>query len=411
MFENLQSLPQDPLLGLILRFNNDTRKNKIDLGVGVYKDAFSHTPVLHSIKLAEQFLLEQEKSKAYVGASGNIAYSTLMAKLLLGESGYSSLENHLAALQTPGGCGALRVLAELIKRDKSDRTVWVSDPTWANHMPLLGDAGLSLKSYPYYDYRSHQVRFDEMIGTLEHAQRGDIVLLHASCHNPSGADLSPQQWQALVELLGKKQLVPFLDVAYQGFGESIDKDAYGLRLAAQKLDEILIAVSCSKNFGLYRERVGCAFVISKNKHMASAAKTHLLSIARGIYSMPPSHGASIVEHILSSDELRAVWQKELVEMRDRIFDIRKQLTSRMSERLTSNPPGKSIVDSAELPAHRFDFIEEQSGMFSFLGIDEAQVERLATEYGIYMASNSRINMAGLNDNNLDYFCQSLSDVL
>lgn len=396
MFQDLQALPQDPLLGLITQYRQDERTEKIDLGVGVYKDAQGLTPVLECVKTAEQLLLSNEDSKSYVGPSGNVQFSELMAKLVFAETYDKSLTHRLSSLQTPGGCGALRVLAELIARAAPISSVWVSDPTWANHVPLLGDANIELKTYPYYDYQSKSIRFDEMIKSLENALPGDVVLLHACCHNPSGADLSEEQWRTIVNFLSDKKLVPLIDVAYQGFGASLDNDAYGIRLAAENLDEVMVAVSCSKNFGLYRERVGCAFVLSKNTKHADASKSHLLSIARGIYSMPPSHGASIVELILSSEELKGVWFKELLSMRDRISQMRDLVAENM----------RGLIGN-----DRFNFVARQSGMFSFLGIDEFQVKRLASDYGIYMAANSRMSIAGLNENNMQYFSQSLSRVL
>jgi len=396
MFQGLQALPQDPLLGLITKFHQDERAEKIDLGVGVYKDERGLTPVLECVKTAEEFLLSNEDSKSYVGPSGNVHFSELMAKLVFAETYDKSLTHRLSSLQTPGGCGALRVLAELITRAAPTSNVWLSDPTWANHVPLLGDANIELKKYPYYDYQSKSIRFDEMIESLANALPGDVVLLHACCHNPSGADLSEEQWRTIVNFLHDKKLVPLIDVAYQGFGLSLDKDAYGIRLAAEKLDEIMVAVSCSKNFGLYRERVGCAFVLSKNINHADASKSHLLNIARGIYSMPPSHGASIVELILSSEELKSVWTRELLSMRYRISQMRDLVAENMND----------LIDD-----DRFDFVARQNGMFSFLGIDEFQVKRLASDHGIYMAGNSRVSIAGLNESNMKYFSQSLSQVL
>lgn len=396
MFERLHSLPADPLLGLIGKFRNDTRASKIDLGVGVYKNAEGFTPVLSAVKQAEAFILQNEDSKSYVGPAGNLVFAEGMTELVFGDANVAVAENRVVALQTPGGCGALRALAELIKRSHREATIWVSDPTWANHMPLLGDTGLAIKTYPYYDYQSHDVRFDDMLASLQQANAGDVVLLHGCCHNPSGADLSVEQWQAVVALIKERKLIPLIDVAYQGFGESLDADAYGVRLASEHLPEVMVAVSCSKNFGLYRERVGCAFVLAKDNHGATTALSHLMHIVRGIYSMPPSHGASIVATILQSDELSALWRSELVDMNNRIQWVRRELTHVMSERIQSD---------------RFDFITSQKGMFSFLGISSEQVATLAEHYGIYMADSSRVSLAGLNSTNMAYFCSSLRHVL
>ena len=396
MFEQLDTLPADPLLGLMVKYRNDMREAKIDLGVGIYKDASGFTPVLSSVKQAEDFLLKNEDSKSYVGPTGNLAFGETMTRLVFGEQHVAVEENRLVALQTPGGCGALRVLAELIKRSCADATVWVSDPTWANHEPLLGDAGLTLKTYPYYDHEKHSVRFDDMQACLQQAEPGDVVLLHGCCHNPSGADLSETQWQRIVELMVERKLIPLIDVAYQGFGESLEADAYGVRLASERLPEVMVAVSCSKNFGLYRERVGCAFVVTKEPNAAARSLTHLMTIARGIYSMPPSHGASIVATILQSQDLAAHWHVELEEMNARIQWVRREFTHEIRQQLDSE---------------RFDFITSQKGMFSFLGISAEQVALLAEGYGIYMAGSSRVSLAGLNPSNLSYFCNSLCAVL
>ena len=396
MFEQLNTLPADPLLGLMIQYRNDTRDTKIDLGVGVYKDTSGCTPVLSSVKQAEDFLLKNEDSKSYVGPAGNIAFGHMMTRLVFGDAHVAVEENRLVTLQTPGGCGALRVLAELVQKSSTGATVWVSDPTWANHMPLLGDAGLTLKTYPYYDHETHGVRFDAMQACLRQAEPGDVVLLHGCCHNPSGADLSEAQWQHIVDLMVERKLIPLIDVAYQGFGESLDADAYGVRLASERLPEVMVAVSCSKNFGLYRERVGCAFVVTQEPSAAARSLTHLMTIARGIYSMPPSHGASIVATILQSEELAAHWHSELEAMNARIQWVRREFTQQISQQLDSE---------------RFNFITSQKGMFSFLGISSEEVTSLAENYGIYMAESSRASLAGLNASNLSYFCDSLCAVV
>lgn len=392
MFEQLNSLPADPLLGLIEKVRNDSRAEKVDLGVGIYKNGEGLTPVLDCVKVAEQTILASEDSKAYVGPSGNAIFNTAMRKLVFGEHS-NTLGDRLVGFQMPGGCGALRVLAETLVISKPACTVWVSDPTWVNHVPLLCSAGIELKTYPYYDFEHSSLRFADMLQSLEQASGGDVVLLHGCCHNPSGADLSKQQWDQVVELCQRKALVPFIDMAYQGFGDGIDDDAYGVRLAASKLPELLVAVSCSKNFGLYRERVGAAFVLAEHQSVAAKVDSHMKSITRGMYSMPPSHGASIVATILSSQSATQNWTHELHDMRSRISSLRVQLSEGLR-----NATGSS----------RFDFIEHQKGMFSFLGIDQAQVSALARDYGIYMADSSRINLAGLNANNMAYCVDALA---
>lgn len=395
MFENLHALQADPLLGLIEKFRLDPNPQKVDLGVGIYKDESGLTPVVSAVKQAEKIILETESSKAYVGPAGNAQFNQLMRKLIFSEQA-DQLEGRLAGFQTPGGCGALRVLAETLVVAKPGCRVWVSDPTWVNHVPLLGNAGIKLETYPYYDFATSTLRFDEMLSALEAAATGDVVLLHGCCHNPCGADFSEAQWQAVVELCDTKGLIPFIDMAYQGFGDDLDRDAYGVRLAASRLPELLVAVSCSKNFGLYRERVGAAFIVSENAQIAAALDSHMKSITRGIYSMPPSHGASVVAEILGSEALKSLWLKELADMRTRIQGLRAQLSSEL--RLATQ-------------SQRFDFIEGEKGMFSFLGVSQSQVAALASGYSIYMADSSRINVAGLSAANLGYVVDALVNVI
>ncbi|SMF05484.1 aspartate aminotransferase [Alteromonadaceae bacterium Bs31] len=391
MFESLAQLPPDPILGLIAAYKQDPRPNKIDVGVGVYRDENGETPVLQSVKQAEQYLLASETSKAYVGPAGNPEFIAQMKKLILG-SGHTALDR-LALVQTPGGCGALRVAAELIKRAKAGARIWVSDPTWGNHIPLLGDAGVELVSYPYYNFSRHQICFDEMFSALKHVGKGDLVLFHACCHNPSGADLSQAQWQEITRLAEQQGFVPFIDMAYQGFGEGLDQDAYGIRLMCERLPEVLLAVSCSKNFGLYRERVGALALLSDQPQVASS---HFANIVRGIYSMPPSHGASIVATILSDSSLEQQWRVELTQMRERIIAMRQCLVEKMKA-LGAGP--------------RFAHIAAQQGMFSFLGITPTEVAALREQHAVYMVDTGRVSLAGLNDNNIDAFCSALQAVL
>jgi len=396
MFENLPQLPADPILGLMDAFRNDSNPNKIDLGVGVYKTEQGATPVLESVKLAERDILELEQTKLYIGPAGAAEFGTAIQSLLLGENHPALADHRVSTLQTPGGCGALRVAAELVKKASPDAVIWVSDPTWGNHIPLLGDTGLQIKTYPYYDVANHGVNFDAMLETLAQAKAGDLVLLHGCCHNPSGADLSQQQWQAVTQLASEKGFTPFIDIAYQGFGTGIEDDAYGVRLMAEQLPELLIASSCSKNFGIYRERVGSVIVIAKNAEQARANGSQLARIVRGIYSMPPSHGAAVVAHILNNDNLRQHWLGELDSMRQRIFQLRGQLLAQLNKKDASSD---------------FSFITQQSGMFSFLDISPAQVQRLRDEFSIYMTGDSRINVAGVNSHNIDYLSSAIVSVL
>jgi len=396
MFEHLPQLPDDPILGLMVAFHQDSNPNKIDLGVGVYKTELGNTPVLESVKQAERDILELEQTKLYIGPAGAPEFTCAIQSLLLGDNHPALTENRVATLQTPGGSGALRVAAELAKKGTPNATIWVSDPTWGNHIPLLSDTGLQIKTYPYYDVASHGVNFDGMMETLNQAKTGDLVLLHGCCHNPSGADLSQQQWQAVTQLANEKGFTPFIDIAYQGFGEGIEEDAYGVRLMAEQLPELLIASSCSKNFGIYRERVGSVLVVSKNAAQAQACASQLARIVRGIYSMPPSHGAAVVTRILQNDTLRQQWLGELDTMRKRIFQLRGQLLEQLNAKGASND---------------FSFITQQSGMFSFLDISPEQVQRLRDEFSIYMTSDSRINVAGVNSHNIDYLSSAIVSVL
>ena len=396
MFDSLKALPADPILGLIAACKDDPNPEKIDLGVGVFRTSDGLTPVLESVKEAEQWLLQNEETKAYIGPAGNPGFNQQMLELCLGKDHSAIRDKRCVMLQTPGGCGALRVGAELILRSKPGSRIWVSDPTWANHIPLLGDAGIEIVTYPYYDSQNHEIAFDQMMAALENANADDFVLLHACCHNPCGADLSRSQWQSLVALAEKRGFTPFVDMAYQGFANGVDEDAYGLRLIAESLPEMLFAVSCSKNFGLYRERVGAVGVLAKQAEQVPAIASHVMSIVRGIYSMPPSHGAAIVEHVLANDLLRSAWESELKVMRDRIREMRTAVVQR------SNQAGAG---------GRFDFIAHEQGMFSFLGLSVEQVDKLAAEHSIYMVNSSRINIAGLNQGNISRFCEALTVVV
>lgn len=395
MFEPLAPLAADPILGLMALYQQDTNVNKVDLGVGVYKNEAGETPVLSSIKQAEQRLLAKETSKAYVGPAGSLAFNARMADLLLGE-GHSALQDgRFVLLQTPGGCGALRVAAELVKVVNPHARIWVSDPTWGNHIPLLGSSGLEIATYPYFDPATNGLRFDEMMAALAQVEPGDLVLLHGCCHNPTGVDLTREQWQAVAQLAQERGFTPFVDMAYQGFGEGLNEDAYGLRLLVDTLPEVLVAASCSKNFGVYRERVGAVAVLGRNAESAAAIKSHLLSIVRGIYSMPPAHGAMLVAEVLGDAALKQQWLDELAQMRQRIKSLREAFVREMNQRGANG---------------RFDFVSRQSGMFSFLGLNESQVMRLRQESSVYLVGVGRASIAGLNSANMDYVCDAVRQV-
>lgn len=395
MFSKLTQLPADPILGLSVKFKADVNPNKIDLGAGIYKDENGDTPVLSCVKIAERFRLENEKSKAYLGSAGSALFNEKITSLMLGDHQVIR-ENRIRTVSTPGGTGALRTAGEFIKACTPGATIWVSNPTWANHQGVFTAAGLNVKTYPYYDYENKCLDFDGMLAALKQVSKDDAVLLHACCHNPSGMDLNKEQWQEVAEVAKQVGFIPVVDMAYQGFGEDLDADAFGLRLMAGTVEQMIICGSCSKNFGLYRERIGACSIIGKDAISADIISSVLLSVVRVNYSMPPAHGAAIVETILNSAELTTQWHGELKEMRDRINGMRQLLV----DQLIANGVTRD-----------FSFIAKQNGMFSFLGIDKNQVQRLQDEFGIYIVSSSRISLAGISPDNVDYLTQSIAKVL
>ncbi len=396
MFQSIQPLPPDPILGLSAAYRADTNPRKVDLGVGVYKDAAGNTPVMRAVKKAEEKLLNTQASKAYVGPTGFADYNDAVARMLMGDDLLAKLGGRRITVQSPGGCGGLRLSAEFIQKANPGARVWVSDPTWANHVPLLGSAGLNIELYPYYDYEKHDVRFDEMLACLQKVSSNEVVLLHGCCHNPSGADLSREQWQAVRDVALKQGFTVFIDLAYQGLGDGLEEDVYGVRLLAESLPELIVVSSCSKNFGLYRERTGAATVICENETQASAANTLLAASARANYSMPPDHGAAIVETVMNTPALHDDWEMELKEIRDRINSLRSLLVSRLRDVGVEQD---------------FSFIEREKGMFSFLGVNKEQVQSLINDYSIYLVNSSRINVASINDDNIDYLTSSIAAVL
>ena len=396
MFSSLNALAPDPILGLIALANKDLNANKVDLGVGVYKNELGATPIMAAVKTAERNCADKELTKAYIGPAGPAEFNSGIRDLIFGAQHPALQAERVRTVLTPGGCGALRVGAEFLKRCSENATIWVSDPTWANHLPLLGNAGLKLAEYPYYEAGSASIKFDEMMSALASVGRGDIVLLHGCCHNPCGADLNEEQWRELTALAAKNGFLPFIDLAYQGFGRGLDEDAYGIRYMAEQLPELLVASSCSKNFGLYRERVGSLSVLSDNSAQSDAALTHVNNVVRGNYSMPPSHGGAIVGDILADSALRQNWETELAGMRDRINQLRVLLVDKLS---------------AQNVDRDFSFIAKQHGMFSFLGLSVAQVDQLREQFSIYMVGSSRVNIAGISQSNIDYLAQSIAAVL
>ncbi|MCS6113170.1 amino acid aminotransferase [Shewanella baltica] len=396
MFNSLIAMPADPILGLLTQYREDTHPQKVDLGVGVYKDPTGVTPILNCVKKAEKFRLDTETTKVYIGPTGSPQFNTLMTELAFGANHSAILANRIRTVSTPGGTGALRVAGDFIKRCNPNAVLWVSDPTWANHIGLFEAAGITVKTYPYYDYDSKSLKFDEMLASLSQVSPDDVVLFHACCHNPSGMDLTTEQWDKVVALTKEQGFTPLIDMAYQGFGDGVDIDAYGVRQMAAAVDNMILCSSCSKNFGLYRERIGSCSVIARDAHTANVAQSVLLYVVRCLYSMPPAHGAAIVETILGSAELTQEWLDELKVMRDRINGNRAILV----DKLKANGVDRD-----------FSFIARQKGMFSFLGVNPEQVARLQKEFSIYMVGSSRISIAGISEDNVDYLAQSIAKVL
>ena len=366
MFDQFDLAPPDPILALSVAFKEDTRSEKLDLGVGVYRDSAGATPVMEAVKAAERRLVETQPTKAYVGLAGNPQFNAAMTNLVFGSD---AATDRIRAVQAPGGCGALRILFDMIARGTSDATVWVSDPTWPNHIPIISASNLETKTYPYFDPATGTVRVDDMLDTFKTLGPNDIVLLHGCCHNPTGAELSPEAWSAIADVAADRGFLPFVDFAYQGFGNGIEADAAGFRTLASRVEEMVVASSCSKNVGLYRERTGCAFVLAGSEAGADKARSQLFKVARASYSMPPDHGAAIVATILEDEALRASWESELDSMRERMLELRRKTADAL--RLKTN-------------SDRFDFVAEHRGMFSLMGTTPEQVDRLREDWGVYM---------------------------
>jgi len=393
LFESLQAVSADAILGLIAEHWNDPRPEKVDLGVGVYRTEAGQTPVLDVVKKAEQLLVDTQDSKAYLGTAGAADFNAAMQALTFGDAAPG---DRLTTIQTPGGSGSLRVAAGMILRASPDASVWASEPTWANHVPLLGGAGLKLKPYPYYDTENHVIRIDEMLAVLASAPAGDVVLLHACCHNPSGLDPSQDQWRAITDVIVERGLVPFIDMAYQGFAKNLDDDAFLVRHMAGRVAEMIVATSCSKNFGLYRDRVGTLSFLARDTASRDVIYSQVNNLVRTIYSVPPDHGAAVVSLILNDDARRSAWVTELDEMRERLRDMRHLLND-------------ALIQQA--PDYDFSHLVRATGMFCFLGITVEQVARLKQDFGVYMVDSSRINVAGITPQNVSYVAASIGVTL
>jgi aspartate aminotransferase len=396
VFGSLQQLPPDAIIGIMALFRADPSEKKVDLSVGVYQNDDNQTPILECVRRGEQDVLKDQTTKSYVGITGNAGFNAGMQELIFGADHEVVKDRRVATVQAPGGSGGLCVAGHLIHRAKPGAKVYLSDPSWPNHLPLLKLAGLHLEQYAYYNYSEHRVDFEAMLKSVESIGRGDVLLLHGCCHNPCGADLSREQWRVLAEFCSRREVVPFIDLAYQGLSEGLDEDAYGVRIMAEHVPELLVVASCSKNFGLYRERVGSVSIVAPNQTSRDIVLSNLSSVARGLYSMPPDHGAAIVDRVLRDAELRQLWVSELTEMRERINGLRAMFVGKLAERGTS-------MD--------FSFIAKERGMFSFLGLSKAQIIRLREEFHVYMVESSRVNIAGINSSNVDYVADSIAAVL
>jgi len=391
MFETLKQQPADKILALIQMYRDDPRDDKVDLGVGVYKDATGLTPVMRAVKSAEHQLWQTQDSKVYTGLAGDPAFADAMVDLVLGGA---VARNTVAAAATPGGTGAVRQAFELIKMARPDARVFVSDPTWPNHLSMLAYLGMEMVPYRYFDEETRGVDFEGLIADLKLAQQGDVVLLHGCCHNPTGANLNSAEWDAVIKVLLERGAVPMIDIAYQGFGDGLQEDAAATRKIAAAVPECIIAASCSKNFGIYRERTGLVMVVSADSAATPVNQSTLAYLNRQNFSFPPDHGARLVTMILTDDALRAEWQAELEAMRQSMLGLRSQLAAEL-QRLSGSD--------------RFGFLAQHRGMFSRLGTTPAMVEKLRAEHGIYMVGDSRMNIAGLNTQTVPLLAKAIID--
>ena len=395
MFDSLAVLPPDSILGLAAACRADSNPDKVDLTLGVYMDETGLCPVFEAVQQAQRDLVQEEMTKVYMPPQGDAAYLEGVQTLVLGEERRTLLGDRLTAVQTPGGCGAVRLGAEVIFAAAPTATVWVSDPTWPVHIPLMGSVGLQFKSYRYYSPAIRGLDFTAMLEDLEAASPGDIVLLHGCCHNPSGVDPNAEQWQALATFMAERALVPMVDFAYQGMGAGLSEDAAGLRCLIDHVPEMIIAVSSSKNIGLYRERAGAVMFLGGDARAAEAMASQAVSAARRVYSMPPAHGALLAGRVLSSPDLRSQWEAELAQICQRINGLRRDFCD-------------ALIAKTE---RDFAFISEEHGMFSFLGLSVEQAQRLRNEKSVYLLDSSRINIAGLNAGNMDRVVNAVSAVL
>ncbi|QEH17876.1 amino acid aminotransferase [Histophilus somni] len=396
MFENINAAPADPILGLGEAFKSEMRANKINLGIGVYKDANGNTPIMKAVKEAENRLFELETTKNYLTIDGIAEFNSYTKELLFGTNSKIIKQGRAKTVQSLGGTGALRIAAEFIKRQTTSQNVWISSPTWPNHNAIFNAVGMTIREYRYYDAEKKALDWDNLIADLSNASEGDVVLLHGCCHNPTGIDPTPEQWKILAEMSEKNGWLPLFDFAYQGLANGLEEDAVGLRTFAENHKELLVASSYSKNFGLYNERVGAFTLVAETEEISAIALTQVKSIIRTLYSNPASHGATAVSIILGDNLLRQQWESELTEMRNRIKHMRYQFVELLKEYGAKQD---------------FSFIIEQNGMFSFSGLNAEQVDRLKEEFAIYAVRSGRINLAGVTEDNIRYLCESIVKVL
>ncbi|ENM5762948.1 aspartate/tyrosine/aromatic aminotransferase [Vibrio mimicus] len=392
MFAHLPAPVLDPILSLSVAFRNDPRPEKVDLGIGVYKNSLGETPIMRAVAMAQDKVVASQKTKSYVGLAGCEEFNQSMMHLVLG----STLDSERTiAIQTPGASGALRMLGDLMKVAQPETTVWITDPSYVNHKPVMEAAGLKVRYYRYFSRDTKMVDAEQMLADLAQAGPKDVVLLHGCCHNPTGADIDFTAWQAITDLAQKNGFIPFVDIAYQGFGDGLEQDAQGLRYMAERMEEMLITTSCSKNFGLYRERTGAAIVIGKNQQDVTNARGKMLTLARSTYTMPPDHGAALVKTVLRDEQLTAIWKQELSEMQQRLLSLRKNLCNELRNQHNTR---------------QFDFIESHRGMFTVLGFSAEQMSRLREEFAIYGVADGRINIAGLTEKDIPYVANSIIQV-
>jgi len=388
--------PRDPILGVTEAFVADTHPNKVNLGVGIYYDDSGKVPVLQCVRRAEQKLAEAPLPRSYLPIDGIQAYDRAVQDLLFGADSDVLRDKRVVTAQTLGGTGGLKVGADFLRRLKPDAQVWISDPSWENHQALFDYAGFKVNSYPYYDPASHGVRFDAMIDAFQKLPAGSIAVLHACCHNPTGVDLSPEQWEKVIEVVNARGIVPFIDIAYQGFAEGLDADAYAVRRFAATCPTFFVSNSFSKSLSLYGERVGALSIVTASTEEAARVLSQLKRVIRTNYSNPPTHGGKATEFVLTTPELRALWEKELGEMRDRIKAVRSELVAKI----------RAIRSD-----HDFSFVVRQRGLFSYSGLSKAQVGRLREEYSLYAIDSGRICVAAINSRNIDYVAKAIASVL